>query len=138
MARVRTQPPSFEVSAPSAGRRKQRLRASRPTLLLALAAALAMPSTPSWPSQQLASDMGCYNCHAISGRAGAPPMARLAEHAAKARGDESAIRKSAEKLRAKSLLHPIAAHERLSPETAETLIRWLSEGAPALPASPQR
>ncbi|MCV2369138.1 hypothetical protein [Roseateles oligotrophus] len=57
-------------------------------------------------------------------------MARLAEKAAKSRGDEAALKKRAEALRAGALRRPIAAHQRLSPEAAELLIRWLSEGAP--------
>jgi cytochrome c551/c552 len=95
----------------------------------ALILALALSASPSWPSQQLASDMGCYNCHSIDERTAAPTMASLAQHAAQLRGNNSAIQQAAEKLRAKSRLHPIAVHERLSPATAETLIRWLSEGA---------
>ncbi|WP_310385204.1 hypothetical protein [Roseateles sp.] len=98
----------------------------RQSLLLGLALAAA----PSWSSQQLASDMGCYNCHSASQRNGAPTMARLAEQAGKLRGNDLAIKQAAEKLRAHALLHPIAVHERLGPEMAETLIRWLSEGAP--------
>ncbi len=98
---------------------------SRHALLLAL----ALSAAPCWSSQQLASDMACYNCHSIAARGAAPTMARLAQHAAKLRGNDAAIQQAAERLRAKSLLHPIATHERLSPETAETLMRWLSEGA---------
>jgi cytochrome c len=108
-------------------------RAKRSGALL-LALALTLPCAPSWPSQQLASDRACYNCHSASQRTGAPTMARLAEHASKLRGNDAAIKQAAEQLRAKSWLHPIAVHERLSPETAEILIRWLSDGAPALQA----
>lgn len=96
---------------------------------LALILGLAMAATPSWASQQLASDMACYNCHSATQRSGAPTMARLAEHAVKLRGNDAAIKEAAEQLRAKSWLHPIATHERLSPAAAETLMRWLSEGA---------
>lgn len=82
-------------------------------------------------SEQLAVDMGCYNCHARASKVqNAPTMARLAEHMAKYRGDEAALKKRSEKLRESSLMHPIAAHEKLSPEMALTLIRWLSEDGP--------
>jgi cytochrome c551/c552 len=97
--------------------------------LFGLTAALSLLTTPASANQQLAADMGCYNCHGSPALKNAPSMARLAEHAAKARGDDEALKKRAEKLRATSALHPIAVHERLSPEAAELLVRWLSEGA---------
>ncbi|MDC8771197.1 hypothetical protein [Roseateles albus] len=99
------------------------------TCLSGLAAALCLLAQPASASQQMAADMGCYNCHGSPKLQTAPSMASLAEHAAKARGDDEALKKRAQKLRAGSALHPIAAHERLSPEAAELLVRWLSEGA---------
>jgi cytochrome c551/c552 len=100
------------------------------TLLSGLAGAASLQAAPAQASQQMVADMGCYNCHAASANKHTPTMARLTERAAAVRGDEAGIKKLAEKLRAPSTLHAIAAHERLSPETAELLIRWLSEGAP--------
>lgn len=97
-----------------------------------LTMSLTLANGQAAASQQLAADMACYNCHASStaSHQNAPSMARLAEHAAKSRGDEVALKKRAEKLRTSTLLHPIAIHERLSPEMALTLIRWLSEEGP--------
>lgn len=89
-----------------------------------------LASAPALATQQLAADMGCYNCHGQAKLQHAPSMARLAEHAAKHRGDTAALQRRADQLRASSLLHPIAAHEKLSPEMALTLMRWLSEDGP--------
>ena len=100
-----------------------------PAWFSGLAAALCLLTQPASASQQLATDMGCYNCHGSPALKTAPSMASLAEHAAQARGDDEALKKRAQKLRSGSMLHPIAVHERLSPEAAELLVRWLSEGA---------
>lgn len=80
-------------------------------------------------SQQLAADMGCYNCHGNPPRKKAPTFAALAAQYAKARGDEAAQARLADKLRDGSILGHVDAHERLSPETARLLVRWISEGA---------
>jgi cytochrome c len=73
--------------------------------------------------------MGCYNCHGNPPKKKAPTFAQLATDYAKARDDDRALQKLADKLRDGSILSHIDAHERLSPEAALQLVRWISEGA---------
>jgi cytochrome c len=103
------------------------------TRLAAWLLALGLAGSPSMPadaSPQLASDLGCYNCHGNPPRKKAPTFAQLAADYAKARDDERALRRLADKLRDGSIFSHIDAHERLSPEVALQLVRWISEGAP--------
>jgi cytochrome c len=93
-------------------------------LLILLAAAL-----PAQASSQLALDKGCYSCHGEPPRRNAPSMAQLAADYARYRGQADAPRQLADKLRAGGLFAHIAAHERLSPEDCETLMRWIIDGA---------
>lgn len=86
--------------------------------------------TPALASQQLAFDQGCYNCHGNPPKKKAPTFAQLAATYAKARDDSKALQKLADKLRDGSIFSHIDAHERLSPEVALQLVRWISEGAP--------
>jgi cytochrome c len=97
-------------------------------LLLAVALA-ASPLTPALASQQLAFDQGCYNCHGNPPKKKAPSFAQLAASYAKARDDAQALQKLADKLRDGSIFSHIDAHERLSPEVALQLVRWISAGA---------
>jgi cytochrome c len=88
--------------------------------------------TSAWPAQassQLALDKGCYSCHGEPPRRNVPSIAQLAADYARYRGQPGAPRQLAEKLRAGGLFAHIAAHERLSPEDCETLMRWLIDGA---------
>ena len=80
-------------------------------------------------SSQLANDMGCYNCHGAYPRGGAPSFEQLAARFAARRGDAAAQQRLADKFRTGELLEHVDAHERISPETALLLIRWLAEGA---------
>jgi cytochrome c len=80
-------------------------------------------------SAELALEHGCFNCHDASARRNIPSLAQLAASYAKYRGQPAAARRLADKLREGTLFGHIAAHERLSPEEAETLVRWLIEGA---------
>lgn len=93
-------------------------------LLLALLSAL-----PVQASSQLALDKGCYSCHGEPPRRSAPGMTQLATDYARYRGQADAPRKLADKLREGGLFAHIAAHERLSQEECETLMRWIIDGA---------
>lgn len=93
-------------------------------LLLAL---LCAP--PVQASSQLALDKGCYSCHGEPPRRNAPSMAQLAADYARHRGQADAPRRLADKLREGGLFAHIAAHERLTPEECETLMRWIIDGA---------
>ncbi len=84
---------------------------------------------PVRASAQLALDKGCYSCHGEPPRRNAPSMAQLASDYARYRGQADAPRQLAEKLREGSLFAHIAAHERLSTEECEALMRWIIEGA---------
>jgi cytochrome c551/c552 len=77
----------------------------------------------------LAVEMGCYNCHGAPARGDAPSFERLAAKFEKRRGDSAAEQHVVDELLRGEPLHPIPAHERLSPETARLLVRWLSDGA---------
>lgn len=94
------------------------------SLCLALLSALAAQASP-----QLALEKGCYSCHGEPPRRGVPSMAQLAADYARYRGDGDAPRRLADKLREGTLFGHIAAHERVSPQECEALMRWLIEGA---------
>lgn len=93
-------------------------------LLLLLAYA---PATLA--SAQLALDKGCFSCHGEPPRRSAPSMNQLAGDYARYRGQVDAPRRLADKLREGGLFGHIAAHERLSREESEALMRWIIEGA---------
>jgi cytochrome c len=99
------------------------------TALLLVAALLAWPAGPARASSQLALDKGCYSCHGEPPRRSAPTLAQLAADYARYRGQAGAPRQLADKLREGGLFGHIAAHERLSMEECETLMRWLIDGA---------
>ncbi len=90
---------------------------------------LTVTALPAQASSQLALDQGCYSCHGEPPRRSAPTMAQLAADYARYRGQPDAPRKLADKLREGGLFAHIAAHERLSAEDCETLMRWLIDGA---------
>jgi hypothetical protein len=60
----------------------------------------------------LAAEMGCYNCHGVPTRA-----------------DTAAEQHVIDELRRGEPLQHIPVHERLSAETARSLVRWLFDGA---------
>ena len=74
-------------------------------------------------------DMGCYNCHGAYPRGEAPGFSQIAAKYAERKPDAATEQRLADKLRQGEWLEHIAAHERLSPETARALIHWLVEGA---------
>ncbi|MDD2918989.1 hypothetical protein [Rhodoferax sp.] len=79
-------------------------------------------------SPQLAIDHGCYSCHGAYPRGEAPNFESLASKLGKYRGDADAVAKFVTKYRTGEPLEHIDAHERLSAETATTLVHWLAEG----------
>ena len=94
------------------------------TLSLAMALPLAAQA-----SSQLAIDMGCYSCHGAALRDEAPTFGRLSSRLAKDKGDPAAQQKFVDKFRAGEMFGHIDAHERLSPESAKALVRWLADAA---------
>lgn len=99
----------------------------RPGCLLLLSLLMWVPTSQASP--QLALDKGCYSCHGDPPRRGAPSLAQLAADYGQYRGQADAPRRLADKLRKGGLFGHIAAHERLSPEESEALMRWIVEGA---------
>lgn len=104
-----------------------------PGLALSLALSLAMLGgvvpAPAFASPSLASDLGCYNCHGSPPRGKSPSFPQLAARYSAQRGDDAALARSVEHLRAGSMLGAIEAHRRLSADDAARLVRWISEGA---------
>lgn len=96
--------------------------------LLPLCLAL-LPPLAAQAGSQLALEHGCYSCHGEPPRRGTPSMAQLAAAYARYRGQADAPRRLADKLREGTLFGHIAAHERLSPQECEALMRWLIDGA---------
>ncbi len=96
---------------------------------LACLSIILLFALPAQASSQLALDKGCYNCHGEPPRRNAPGMAQLAADYARYRGQADAPRRLADKLREGGLFAHIAAHERLSQEECEALMRWIIEGA---------
>jgi cytochrome c len=92
-------------------------------------AAVLLSSRPALASSQLALDKGCYKCHGSPPRKNTPTFAELASRYANHRGDAAAERTLVDKLRRGSFLGHIDAHERLSQEDAQRLIRWIIDGA---------
>lgn len=88
-----------------------------------------LPALTAQASSQLALDKGCYSCHGEPPRRGIPSMAELAADYARYRGQADAPRRLADQLRAGTRFGHIAAHERLSPQECEALMRWLIDGA---------
>lgn len=106
------------------------LHRPRRALGIVLAVAAALNGAPVHADMQLASDKGCYNCHGTPPKKKTPTFAQLAADYAKYRGDATAVRRLAEKLRSGSIFGHVDAHERLSESDAERLVRWITDGAP--------
>lgn len=98
-------------------------------LRFGLLALLAGSASCALASADLALQKGCYGCHGEPPRRGAPGMAQLAADYARYRGQPDAPRRLADKLREGGLFGHIAAHERMSQEECETLVRWIIDGA---------
>ncbi len=84
--------------------------------------------TGSYANPQLALAFGCFNCHGAIQRGDAPTFERLSGKLAKFKGDSVAEANFVSKYRSGEPLERVEAHERLSPETAKTLVHWLVEG----------
>jgi cytochrome c len=92
-------------------------------------AVAALVPLPAQASAQLALDKGCYSCHGTPPRRNTPGLEQLSADYAKFRGQPDAAAKLAAKLREGGLFTHIAAHERLSPDEAQSLMQWLIDGA---------
>lgn len=90
--------------------------------------ALASPAQ-ALASAALAADYGCINCHGSYPRGESPSLEGLAEKMAKYKGDDAGLAQKVAKYRTGEALEHIDAHERISLETATTLLRWLADGA---------
>lgn len=112
------------------GRATALLRCAARTLLAALAgtAAVGVPGQTR-AGAELAADYGCYACHGIPARKSAPTFAELAARYAPYRDDAKAQQRLADKLREGNFFGHVDAHERLSPDAAARLVRWISDGA---------
>ena len=101
-------------------------------LLLPLLAAMPAAAQSLADARQLAADQGCYNCHGEPPRRNVPSFREITLRYAAYRGrlDAAALRELTDRLHHGSLFSHVAAHERLSEEQAERLVRWLVVGAP--------
>lgn len=100
-------------------------------LPLLFAASLLPAPRAAQANAQLASDKGCVNCHSnLTPKKKAPTFKQLAADYAPLRDRPEALRERVEKLRSGSIFGHIDAHERLSVEDAQRLVRWLADGAP--------
>lgn len=100
---------------------------------IAFFTSLALPAL-LWPlaasaSTVLAIDHGCYSCHGAYLRDEAPKFERLSSRLSRYQGDPAVEQKFIENFRTGEMFGHIAAHERLSPESAKVLVHWLIEGA---------
>ena len=95
-----------------------------------LAVALVVGASPAaQASAQIALDMGCYNCHGHPPRKNVPTFAELARRYSAYRNGAAKQQQPADQLRERTIFSHINAHERISPETAAALVRWLCDGA---------
>ncbi len=80
-------------------------------------------------SAQLALDKGCFACHGNPPKKNAPSFEALARDYARYQGQPATETRLADELRAGHVFGGVQAHERLSPENARALVRWIIEGA---------
>jgi len=85
---------------------------------------------PAQASEQMAGALGCYSCHGEPARRNVPSFKTLAQQYAAYRGQPDAVRKLVDRMHHGSLFSHVAAHERLTEEQAQALVRWLVEGTP--------
>ena len=106
----------------------------RRPLFLLLPLLAGMPAAAQSPAdtRQLAADQGCYTCHGEPPRRNVPSFREITVRYAAYRGrlDAAALRELTDRLHHGSLFSHVAAHERLTEEQAQRLVRWLVEGAP--------
>lgn len=100
------------------------MKTSTPWLL----AASLITAAPAMASMNLALDKGCLSCHGQPPRGNLPTIERLAQKAERLRGQDDKIREEAAELRQPRPMGKVVAHENLTTEEAERLVRWLSEG----------
>lgn len=96
--------------------------------MAALALALAVPAV-AWCADgaRLASDQGCLNCHAASGRAGAgPSLQQLSERAARHGDGEAGLKHLLQEIREHGSIN---SHRQVSDAAALDILRWLARGA---------
>ena len=79
-------------------------------------------------SEQLAADLGCYNCHGEPARRNVRSFQALRAEYAPYRGQADAIAKLVDRMHHGSMFSHVAAHERLTEAQAQALVRWLVEG----------
>jgi cytochrome c len=79
-------------------------------------------------SERLATDLGCYNCHGEPPRRNIRSFKELRADYASYRGQPEAIARLVDKMHHGGLFSHVAAHERLTEEQAQALVRWLVEG----------
>jgi cytochrome c len=106
-----------------------RLSTCRSIACTSLALLATLGSWAANASTALAIDHGCYSCHGAYLRDEAPKFERLSSRLSRYKGDPTAEQKFVENFRAGEMFGHIAAHERLSPESAKALVHWLLEGA---------
>ena len=95
-------------------------------ILLSLAVVCCSAQSADDP-RQLATDLGCYNCHGEPPRRNVPSFRDIAARYAKEHAREQEL---VDQLQHGSLFGHVAAHERLDDAQARTLVRWLAAGAP--------
>lgn len=105
------------------------MRACQPGPLVLLLLAMLVP-LGAQASAELATAMGCLNCHGTPPRADAPAFKTLATRFAKRQGDTVAEQHVLDEIRSTGRVHGIQLHERVSPESARQLVHWLFQGAP--------
>lgn len=80
-------------------------------------------------SAELATAMGCLNCHGTPPRADAPAFTDLAARWARRPADAAAEQHVVDEIRSTGRVHGIQLHERVSTESARQLVHWLLTGA---------
>lgn len=90
---------------------------------------LACSASGVWANAELALEQGCLSCHGSPPRGKALPFPELAVECARYQSEPGAEARLAEKLRKPPLFGGMDAHERLSQENAQVLLRWIIQGA---------
>ena len=101
----------------------------RRTYFSGLMLGLACTASGAWASAELALQQGCFSCHGNPPRGKAPTFPDLANKYARYRSEPGAEAKLADRLHKAPLFGGIDAHERLSQEDAQMLLRWIIQGA---------
>lgn len=94
-----------------------------------LALALALSPVAWAGGAQLASDMGCLNCHGSAPRGDAPSFERLGQRLEGRRGDSGVADHLTREIAETGGRNGIVGHRQLSPAATRELVQWLAEGA---------